>query len=97
MIRRPPRSTLFPYTTLFRSLLVHEPSQHRSLPPGFEDVMVESAGRFASTDLSVEPPQKFPPPGLPPHAVGPGVGAFANTIAEPIHGIRSVPKGHADV
>src|SRR5687768_18091307 len=30
MIRRPPRSTLFPYTTLFRSLLVHaepEPDQ----------------------------------------------------------------------
>src|SRR2546422_5858224 len=25
MIRRPPRSTLFPYTTLFRSLHVHEP------------------------------------------------------------------------
>src|SRR2546429_6017728 len=24
MIRRPPRSTLFPYTTLFRSPLVHE-------------------------------------------------------------------------
>src|SRR2546429_9675716 len=24
MIRRPPRSTLFPYTTLFRSLLVEE-------------------------------------------------------------------------
>src|SRR3712207_8911804 len=24
MIRRPPRSTLFPYTTLFRSLEVHE-------------------------------------------------------------------------
>src|SRR3712207_8029963 len=24
MIRRPPRSTLFPYTTLFRSLAVHE-------------------------------------------------------------------------
>src|SRR5256886_8550779 len=23
MIRRPPRSTLFPYTTLFRSVLVH--------------------------------------------------------------------------
>src|SRR4051812_49488795 len=29
MIRRPPRSTLFPYTTLFRSLL---PSTHA--PPG---------------------------------------------------------------
>src|SRR3712207_6975628 len=25
MIRRPPRSTLFPYTTLFRSLLLEEP------------------------------------------------------------------------
>src|SRR3989442_4128138 len=25
MIRRPPRSTLFPYTTLFRSLLEREP------------------------------------------------------------------------
>src|SRR2546426_8313398 len=24
MIRRPPRSTLFPYTTLFRSALVHQ-------------------------------------------------------------------------
>src|SRR2546425_11520848 len=24
MIRRPPRSTLFPYTTLFRSLYVHD-------------------------------------------------------------------------
>src|SRR5258705_796149 len=27
MIRRPPRSTLFPYTTLFRSLL---PTEHRA-------------------------------------------------------------------
>src|SRR3712207_7768793 len=29
MIRRPPRSTLFPYTTLFRS-----PGQHRGPPTG---------------------------------------------------------------
>src|SRR2546422_6967440 len=28
MIRRPPRSTLFPYTTLFRSLLVWKLAQH---------------------------------------------------------------------
>src|SRR2546427_4354858 len=27
MIRRPPRSTLFPYTTLFRSLPRHEPAR----------------------------------------------------------------------
>src|SRR5688572_31740788 len=26
MIRRPPRSTLFPYTTLFRSRVEHEPT-----------------------------------------------------------------------
>src|SRR5688572_31591267 len=33
MIRRPPRSTLFPYTTLFRSLLVEEGqlARHRRL------------------------------------------------------------------
>src|SRR2546425_2484182 len=28
MIRRPPRSTLFPYTTLFRSETVHQRGQH---------------------------------------------------------------------
>src|SRR5256885_11776311 len=33
MIRRPPRSTLFPYTTLFRSL--HERRQHRGLRARF--------------------------------------------------------------
>jgi len=32
MIRRPPRSTLFPYTTLFRSKggVVRDPAQHRA-------------------------------------------------------------------
>src|SRR3712207_7330949 len=29
MIRRPPRSTLFPYTTLFRSRREHEPRRRR--------------------------------------------------------------------
>src|SRR5256884_1151398 len=28
MIRRPPRSTLFPYTTLFRSREFHQPREH---------------------------------------------------------------------
>src|SRR5256886_17407727 len=32
MIRRPPRSTLFPYTTLFRSDRVPPPAPPRSLP-----------------------------------------------------------------
>src|SRR5256885_12289790 len=29
MIRRPPRSTLFPYTTLFRSIQHHQSQRHR--------------------------------------------------------------------
>src|SRR2546427_8360260 len=32
MIRRPPRSTLFPYTTLFRSLLIADPAPAGSCP-----------------------------------------------------------------
>src|SRR3712207_9178365 len=33
MIRRPPRSTLFPYTTLFRSLVAQPARRHRRPPP----------------------------------------------------------------
>src|SRR5438045_4663430 len=33
MIRRPPRSTLFPYTTLFRSDLQEEAAQLRDMTP----------------------------------------------------------------
>src|SRR2546422_5864524 len=42
MIRRPPRSTLFPYTTLFRSVLLPPARRlaewhlHDAEPPGFE-------------------------------------------------------------
>src|SRR2546427_7141200 len=44
MIRRPPRSTLFPYTTLFRSLaLVHEQVFTHS-PPTVKRVRVKSRG-----------------------------------------------------
>src|SRR5712664_4585925 len=34
MIRRPPRSTLFPYTTLFRSLRAQPALPRRRRPPG---------------------------------------------------------------
>src|SRR2546422_7468900 len=38
MIRRPPRSTLFPYTTLFRSLWhVHAQLMHTSDPAGGDE------------------------------------------------------------
>src|SRR5258708_10438546 len=33
MIRRPPRSTLFPYTTLFRSSMLHGYTTRASAPP----------------------------------------------------------------
>src|SRR5256885_12218408 len=33
MIRRPPRSTLFPYTTLFRSVYVIDPPKVTERPP----------------------------------------------------------------
>src|SRR2546422_6592319 len=35
MIRRPPRSTLFPYTTLFRSLVGKPPTLDDGRPGGF--------------------------------------------------------------
>src|SRR3712207_7590779 len=37
MIRRPPRSTLFPYTTLFRSLSIGGFQRHRAVEPLFVD------------------------------------------------------------
>src|ERR1017187_7748315 len=40
MTRRPPRSTLFPYTTLFRSLFVH------TFPPAVEDNWLAPILRF---------------------------------------------------
>src|SRR5439155_24982449 len=33
MLRRPPRSTLFPYTTLFRSQCEHDPSEADRIDP----------------------------------------------------------------
>ena len=40
MIRRPPRSTLFPYTTLFRSIF--------ALPAGYGDILVGLTAVFAA-------------------------------------------------
>src|SRR2546429_6884357 len=45
MIRRPPRSTLFPYTTLFRSLGMRPPQPPAVLPRGF---------RFAATACGLD-------------------------------------------
>src|SRR2546430_12138899 len=60
MIRRPPRSTLFPYTTLFRS--GHE---HRRLDEfGEEDIRVQmEVSRALIGDITGTPPIIFAPPG----------------------------------
>src|SRR5256885_12699800 len=63
MIRRPPRSTLFPYTTLFRS---EQPVQDRPAQRG-DDVVEERqthAGSIAGCSAGLEaPPAKPPAPG----------------------------------
>src|SRR3712207_8334139 len=44
MIRRPPRSTLFPYTTLFRSSWYLVSTEDRMIPPQLQRWMSERAG-----------------------------------------------------
>src|SRR5947208_7393857 len=54
MIRRPPRSTLFPYTTLFRSELIREElkiERHRMV----EQRMAPAADLHVAADLRHEP------------------------------------------
>src|SRR2546421_10518524 len=52
MIRRPPRSTLFPYTTLFRSLVVGGVGDRQELAVGepVGEQVVEDAAVFAAQD-----------------------------------------------
>src|SRR3712207_7376021 len=52
MIRRPPRSTLFPYTTLFRSLALHGPG-----------LAGRGAVEDARADEGLQPRGLQPPPG----------------------------------
>src|SRR2546430_16541424 len=50
MIRRPPRSTLFPYTTLFRSRACSRKGSQRSSP----NCEVERREKFRCEDVRVE-------------------------------------------
>src|SRR2546422_9388427 len=59
MIRRPPRSTLFPYTTLFRSALLALPARREDLLRALDRV------RAVATEVPV------PLPEAEAHAVGP--------------------------
>src|SRR3712207_8884154 len=67
MIRRPPRSTLFPYTTLFRSQLEPLPSQPAgidSLHPVAAADDQDAEGTVPSVEMPVTAPAytAFPPP-----------------------------------
>src|SRR2546430_9079434 len=53
MIRRPPRSTLFPYTTLFRSLLVNAAFGGQLGPPNLWVVLLGTYG-FRSEEHTSE-------------------------------------------
>src|SRR2546430_7988282 len=51
MIRRPPRSTLFPYTTLFRSVLDEPFWRGGSRPPGVVEIEVQTSVATGQTQV----------------------------------------------
>src|SRR3712207_7542738 len=62
MIRRPPRSTLFPYTTLFRSRLVHDRAAvELPRPAPSRLVVVILRARPAHGDVGAEDAPEAPP------------------------------------
>src|SRR2546422_6949599 len=58
MIRRPPRSTLFPYTTLFRSLV---PPRHRARPPPLGEILRATCGHEPMPALAAAVPRPGSP------------------------------------
>src|SRR2546426_2774775 len=55
MIRRPPRSTLFPYTTLFRSQIAgRDPGNSRRLGEGGRPNPIEFLPRFGRETLELD-------------------------------------------
>src|SRR2546429_1737458 len=65
MIRRPPRSTLFPYTTLFRSIdeAAREPPAHRvrELRGTADEVGIDHAGAGADLPAGDDHPEEDDP------------------------------------
>src|SRR3712207_8421038 len=72
MIRRPPRSTLFPYTTLFRSILEDDVEAALGLPSGEYDVPLMVVDRsFLADNQLADPFYKAP-----------GGGPLANAVPQ---------------
>src|SRR5260221_6404214 len=78
MIRRPPRSTLFPYTTLFRSIL-------RSSPPMISKHLTIAAALVLISGLGFGPAVAQTAPAAPTMAA-PGAAPAGNTAAAPAGG-----------
>src|SRR4051812_49992955 len=55
MIRRPPRSTLFPYTTLFRSSSTGTVATTTPTPPGSIEASAASTSRLNAAEASMDP------------------------------------------
>src|SRR2546426_11411983 len=55
MIRRPPRSTLFPYTTLFRSVDDPEPSNSKTVQPREIVAKLLSRSGILTDDIEARP------------------------------------------
>src|SRR2546430_17260011 len=103
MIRRPPRSTLFPYTTLFRSqLLAHRPDLVVVLLRGNVDTRLRK-WRAGEGDAPLLAPAGAPrprdngPPAPPPPGAGvpppPGPGAPPPDNPPPAPGARARKSG----
>src|SRR3989442_5658472 len=54
MIRRPPRSTLFPYTTLFRSGVTFETGKSALKPESHTVLDIVAASLVANPDIRIE-------------------------------------------
>src|SRR5258708_37509798 len=98
MIRRPPRSTLFPYTTLFRSglRLLHDRDPHASWeawrrvhgPPALD---VRRGPRFTSSDLVLRAAAQGQGVALARHRLAPD-GLPARAPLRPVAGRRGDPR-----
>src|SRR3989454_10055145 len=88
MIRRPPRSPLFPYTTLFRSL-----ARHRQPPPERFLALVRIEPLGDHHVLRAAPPQRHAAP-LAHRALQriEGVGGEARELGDRVHGPRYVTE-----
>src|SRR3712207_8435921 len=62
MIRRPPRSTLFPYTTLFRSLIPASSSCARPQEPGVTKLLQSPDRRYIASAAAGQGAGLLPPP-----------------------------------